>query len=229
MSKLPKLRPSLTDYVVNQTRQAARQARTSAFALSGTAVTAEGVVTVDGELDINGPLAVHGTATFDGDTTIGGNAAITGTLSLPAGIIDNAALTSPVVPQKVYFTATHTLTAATQTVATSTFTVPAGFTTALVSVSARAYATNQNTSGGADGLGGDYFGIAPTVGAVVGGATNFVKGSNGYGECVALASDLLTGLTPGGTFTIPVTAATNYFTWTTGIGVVVSGTILWLR
>jgi len=60
MSRLPKLRPSLTDYVVEQTRQAGRQARTSAFARSGTSVTAEGTTTTDGTWDLSGDLNVSG-------------------------------------------------------------------------------------------------------------------------------------------------------------------------
>lgn len=62
MSKLPTLRPSLLDYLVEQKRGAARQARTSAFARSGTSVTAEGVTTVDG---INQSFDFDGTGPSD--------------------------------------------------------------------------------------------------------------------------------------------------------------------
>jgi len=50
MSKLPTLRPSLLDYLEGQKRNAKRQANSSAFARSGTSVTAEGVVEVGGLL-----------------------------------------------------------------------------------------------------------------------------------------------------------------------------------
>lgn len=141
----------------------------------------------------------------------------------------NTLIGNEVKPQKVYFTATHTLTTTTQTVATSTFTVPAGFTSAVVSVAARAGGVNQNTTGGGDGSGGDYLTIILTAGAAHGGGYLWVPGNGGNGECVALAADILTGLTPGGTFTISMTAVTDYFTWTTGAYATVSGTILWLR
>src|SRR5665647_2399920 len=96
MSRLPETGPSLRRIIEQQKRQANRAADASPYTRSGTSVTAEDEVTVDGALIVTGPLDVTGPAAFAGDTTIGGNAAITGTLSLPAGIINNAALTSPV-------------------------------------------------------------------------------------------------------------------------------------
>ena len=50
-----------------------------------------------------GPAGIH---LSPAGMTIDSNLALTGTLSLPAGIIDNAALTSPVVPGIVNFTDT---------------------------------------------------------------------------------------------------------------------------
>lgn len=205
MSKLPKLRPSLLDYLTEQKRGAARQARTSAFARSGTSVTAEGVTTVDGELDVTGtldvtgPLAVHGTAAFDGNTTIGGNAAITGTLSLPAGIIDNAALASPITAAVGHndngatnFAVTTTRT----TVASYTFTVPAGFTRALILAVAQADAVN--TTAAVDTL---------VVGAYLNGTFTGIAAAQdvapgGFGGATKATARLLTGLTGGGTFTV---------------------------
>jgi len=227
MSKLPKLRPSLTDYVVNQTRQAARQARTSAFALSGTAVTAEGVVTVDGELDINGPLAVHGTAAFDGDTTIGGNAAITGTLSLPNGIINNDALNSPVTAQYVWFTTANFALATSYSTArvTSTISVPAGMTSAVVSVVGRLFAINPNA-------GADYLYAVSTIDGPGSGSIPLLVGpSGGSGINVAPFSTVLTGLTGGGTFVIALWGRTDIASWATNAAntAEVSGTILWFR
>ena len=152
MSKLPDANPTLTAYLVRQRRQAERQANSSAFNRSGTSVTAEGVQTVDGDLiidgteTVNGPLAVHGTAAFDGNTTIGGNAAITGTLSLPAGIIDNAALTSPVSPSAWHADSGSTVFAVSTTHtdrATTTVTVPAGYTQALIFAVGQASAVNS--------------------------------------------------------------------------------------
>ena len=71
MSRLPTLRPSLLDYLVEQKRGAARQARTSAFARSGTSVTAEGVTTVDGTQNLTGDLNVSGEfSTLDTDGSV---------------------------------------------------------------------------------------------------------------------------------------------------------------
>jgi len=217
MSRLPSTGPSLQRYLRQQARTAQRQQQSSAFNLSGTSVVAEDVTEVDGSLNVVGSLNVSGPAV------------ITGTLSLPAGIIDNAALASPVVPQAVYFSDSHTLIAASAIVSTATFTVPAGFTSAIVSVAVQANGVNQNTTGGDDGLGGDTLYLDITVGAVVGAASFRVPGNFIRGGGVALAATVLTGLSPGGTFDIPVEARTGYFTWTLGISTVVSGSILWLR
>jgi len=158
MSKLPDANPTLTAYLVRQRRQAERQANSSAFARSGTSVTAEDVTEVDGTLNVVGNLDVTGPASFSGDTTIGGTLGVTGpttlgapttvsgslgvtgpmtvsgTLSLPAGIINNAALANqvtaavaPAVTQTAWATTTSMASKASTTV-----TVPAGFTSALV-------------------------------------------------------------------------------------------------
>ena len=237
MSRLPSTGPSLQRYLRQQARAAQRQQQSSAFNLSGTSVTAEGVVTVDGELDINGPLAVHGTADFDGDTTIGGNAAITGTLSLPAGIIDNDALANPIVSQSVYATilnfnlTAHTFSTPLPVIKTVTITVPAGFTAANVEVSSRLFAYNNNTTGGINGAGGDYFscqtGIAGSLDFALG---LVVLGSGSSGVAISPFATPMTGLTPGDTFTITIGACSGYLNWTqAGNVATVSGNILWFR
>ena len=146
MSKLPSTGPSLQRWLRQQERKAQRQQQSSAFARSGTSVSAEGVVTVDGELDINGPLAVHGNAAFDGYTTIGGvdvvanlvaqQASLTATVSdLAAAVADIATLVSEQVTAAVAPAVTQTAWATTTSMvskAGTTVTVPAGFTSALV-------------------------------------------------------------------------------------------------
>lgn len=52
----------------------------------------DGGTDLDGFVNINGPLAVTGNADFTGNVHIGG------TLDLPAGIINNDALSDPIVP-----------------------------------------------------------------------------------------------------------------------------------
>ena len=170
--------------------------------------------------------AVTGDSTFSGDTIIGGNAVITGTLSLPAGIVDNDALASPVKPQYIFASGTGFALATTDAaVASSTITVPAGFTSAVVSVVGRVYATNPNA-------GYDYL---ITVSKIDGtGCANLpllVGGSGGSGIVVAPYSRVLTGLTGGGTFVVEVRAYANTAAWAANAQntAELSGTILWFR
>jgi hypothetical protein len=242
MAKLPTLRPSLLDYLDEQKRNAQRQASSSAFARSGTAVSAEGVVTVDGELDVvgalvvdgtetvNGPLAVHGTAAFDGattvggtlgvtgtatfsgDTSIGGNAAITGTLSLPNGIVDNAALANPIVQGFNGASAVaFALSTASAAKASGNIVVPAGFTQAVVLVTVDA--SCQNTSAGADFL---YVSAYAAGGS--GGEAYAAVAAGGYGSVSASAGQLVTGLVGGGNLAFSVHCHTSVGSWTSAAG-----------
>jgi len=218
-----------------------RLADSSAFARSGTSVAAEGVTTVDGDLiidgteSVNGPLAVHGTATFDGDTTIGGNAAITGTLSLPAGIIDNAALASPVSAQVLYIDADN-LTVNTPPYGAAkvntTVTVPAGFTRAVVSVVARLSVYNQHTTGGSNGTGGDFVYCQVSIGAIYGNSIGtVVLGSGDVAYDVTPLSTVITGLTGGDTFVVAVYGEVDFVNMAASVWneATASGTIIWLR
>jgi hypothetical protein len=226
MSKLPSTGPSLQRYLRQQARTAQRQQQSSAFNLSGTSVVAEDVTEVDGTLNVVGNLNVSGPAV------------ITGTLSLPAGIINNDALANPVLSQSVYGTvsnftlaASHPIPAAISVIKTVTITVPAGFTSANVSVISRVFAYNNNTSGGIDALGSDYFfcqtGIAGTYDFALGVA---VLGNGSSSVAISPFATTLSGLTPGSTFTITIGACSDYLNWTqTGNVATVSGNILWFR
>ena len=245
MSKLPSTGPSLQRYLRQQARTAQRMQNSSAFARSGTAVSAEGVVTVDGELDVtgdlvvdgsetvNGPLAVHGTAAFDGNTTIGGNAAITGTLSLPAGIVDNAALANPVVSQAIYATTnTYVVTTTETTRASVTVTVPAGFTAAVVNVMGRVDGRNGNSTGGWDGAGGDLLHSRAVIAGVPGLDMDLsVLGSGDHAVSVMPLATVLTGLTPGGTFILAANVWSEYQNWPAHAKNIaeISGTVTWYR
>ena len=130
-----------------------------------------------------------------GDAEFSGNVAIEGTLSLPAGIINNAALASPVVPGNFDNSTTGWApTAGWTTIASATLTVPAGFTKA--AVTAFAYSYLYYTAAGS--------GIVMTR-AVIGGAAgdnderNATNGVYVVGNASSAA--LLTGLTGGNTFT----------------------------
>ena len=245
MSRLPETGPSLSRWLRQQERKAQRQQNSSAFARSGTKVVAEGVTEVDGTLsvvgdldvsgtaDITGPLAVHGTADFDGDTTIGGNAAITGTLSLPAGIIDNAALAHPVVvgSSAAEFGMSSAIAlsanpAAPTTLTTLSVTVPADATSAIATTSVvpaiytasgtgtfTATVESSLTSGGTGA-----FSYAAEIVDVVGAATS---------ACTVTKPIVLASVTPGATITMRATA------YASGAGLLAEGdgslTILFLR
>lgn len=104
--------------------------RTAGIRVRPEGMTIERALEVLGSLDVSGDLDVTGSATFSGDTTIGGNAAITGTLSLPAGIIDNEALASPVRMGSnwAYDEGFAIPTATWTSVANATIEIPQGFT-----------------------------------------------------------------------------------------------------
>lgn len=112
-------------------------------------VGAGGIVVKGGSIRIEngGNIEVDGDATFGGDTTIGGNARITGTLSLPAGIIDNDALASP-----LSFSAASAdrdgfaILKAVTTVASVTIVVPPGFTTAVIQGLGTVFGFNQTAT-----------------------------------------------------------------------------------
>jgi len=198
-----------------------RVAQSSSFNRSGLAPTAEGVTTVDGELDVTGTLDVTG------------NTVIGGTLSLPAGIINNDALTSPVVPLVVYGMSTSFgLTTSWVTQCSTTITVPAGFTSCVVSVSARGFATNPNTTGGSNSAGGDFFYVRAVIGGSHGiGFPTRVLGSGDSVSVVGPFSCVISGLTSGGTFTVTCDVTTMFLSWATNTNntAEVSGSILWFR
>lgn len=108
----------------------------------------DGAATFGGDTTIGGAIDVTGPAAFSGDTTIGGTldvtgaARILGTLELPAGIIGNDALASPVLPAVAGASASIVAFAATATVVVAaSVTIPAGVTKALVMAVATISAT----------------------------------------------------------------------------------------
>jgi len=145
-------------------------------------------------------------------------------------LIANAALASPVKPQEISFTASHTLTTTLTTVASTTITVPAGFTSATVSAVGTVYMYDPNTTGGQDGYGSDYVSSTFTIdGASVGsGALGLAYGNGGAATSIAVVSETLTGLTSGDTFVLGIEAKTDYFTIPGG-WIMASGTVLWFR
>lgn len=256
MSRLPETGPSLRRYLEQQKRLANRAGDASPFTRSGSGVTAvdevtyEGVLkvlgqmVVDGTLTVNGPLTVTQTADITGTThiggatdidgtlnvdaaaTFGGAVAVTGTLSLPAGIIDNAALAHPVVPASFYAAASNfAVPNAWTTVVEHSLTTPAGFSQAIVI--ATAWARIQNTSGA----------VASSYGTLA--SINGVAGPwdddraipiNYFGNLQATYATLVSGLTEGETipiltrvFSSPALSADPDNEAT------INGVVLWLR
>ena len=188
--------------------------RTAGIRLTKLGMFIDSSLTVGGSLDVTGPMVVGGT------------------LSLPAGIIDNAALASPVIPESVYDIATNFgLTISYVTKTSVTVEVPAGFTKAVVAMVGRVFAYNPNTTGGG-GDGADYLYGRVTIAGVAGvGLPSVVPGWSSSGLNVAPMSRVLSGLTPGSTFDILLSARTSYAAWAAHAdhNAELSGNIMWFR
>lgn len=129
---------------IKRTQQ--QQAAANPLAAAGIDAVPDGIV-VQGSEVVNGPLDVNGTMTVDGNATFSGNMTIAGTLNLPAGIIGNEALESPVKQTAVYADADgFTLTPAEQDFCVTTITVPDGFTEAMVVATGTVNTYNTNAA-----------------------------------------------------------------------------------
>ena len=215
MSKLPESPMTLSRHLRQQQRQMVRMVNSSAFARSGTTVTAEGVVTVDGELDVTGAMVVGGT------------------LSLPAGIVGNDALTSPVVSGIVNFNTTgFSVTTAWSNAVAATITVPAGCTQLLATCTAEVYAINPNTTGGNNSAGGDLLDSRVSLnGSLSASYGLLVDGLSSATTSTSAGSFTLSGLTPGAT--LPISAQTKSIFQALGSNAAqkatITATLLWLR
>jgi len=220
MSKLPSLGPSLTHHLVENRRQMQRRADSSSFNRSGMSASAEGETTVDGTLNVTGNLDVSG------------HAAITGTLSLPAGIIDNAALNSPVVPGIVNLTNTgFAVTLTWADAAATTITVPPGCTQLLATCHAGTYATNPNTTGGSGG-GGDLLCCRVSLNGSVSIAGDWgLSGNGGMTSASSSGSFQFDSLTPGSALPISAQVCSAYQSLGSNATnrANINATLIWLR
>lgn len=134
-----------------------------------------------------------------------------GELILRPGSIGNDSLTSPVVPDSVWESATgFSVGVAWSTVITKNVTVPAGFTKLVAGGKARVTAFyNQDTPADVDylyavlfvaGQSSDYYPLA-------------VTGAGGSGTNQVFRDVVLSGLTPGATVSFVVQASTAFKTW----------------
>lgn len=124
---------------LNDAIRQAQEMRNNLLKTAGLTVTPEGLI-VDSSLTVNGDLDSTGAASFDGDMTVGGEMTVTGdavfsgNLAVPNGSITNDALSNPLTAGVAApdwqnnWSATNSWV----TKASTTITVPAGFTEALV-------------------------------------------------------------------------------------------------
>lgn len=171
-------------------------------------VGAGGITVKGGTIRVlnGGNLEVDGEATFGGDTTVGGNMRITGTLSLPAGIIDNDALSSPVIPATAGAAGVGGSVGTTEiTAAVDTIAIPWGCTRALVLVTCSvSFSTNapSNTIPGVRAY------VAATGGAATTGSRmeSNLQATNDLISINAHTKANYVGLTPGGLLTVAALA-----------------------
>jgi hypothetical protein len=160
-----------------------------------------------GDAEFNGNVDVGGTQNVGGTLHVTGNTVIDGTLSLPAGIIDNDALATPVVVGQAFqATSGFSLSVAGAYIITINQATPAGFTKVVVTAFGRVLGQNSTASGDSlytdidvNGAGGNQF---PTgVGAGTGNTS-----SVGFTTTV-------TGLTTGATVSTKLFASTGAAGW----------------
>lgn len=165
-----------------------------------------------GDTSVTGNLDVAGTAAFSGDTTIGGNLDVTGTLNLPAGIIGNDALATPLDFRASWANAdAFSITSTASSKAASSVTVPAGFTRAVVQVFGMMEAINR---GAASNFLRANCRVTSPSGAVWPGRQliTSIGGSNGVAALTVMVQRDFTGLTGGGTIIGEVLASADLAT-----------------
>lgn len=149
---------------------------------------------------------------FDGFVNINGPAKITGTLDLPAGIIGNEALTSPVqIGTATNGVGSYAITTTSTVRASVTLTVPEGFTEAVVIANPTAMGFNSTASP-------DYL-YAQAIIQTYNGGEIYTSAPAGVG--VGLASPFqmtITDLTGGDDITVSVATRTNNATWAASTG-----------
>lgn len=106
-----------------------------------------GIKAVDGGIIVEGSETVSGTLDVTGDADFTGNVRIGGTLELPAGIINNDALASPIFTASGYGDAYgFAVPAGEATIATATIPIPDGYTKATVTGIGAIYLFNSATT-----------------------------------------------------------------------------------
>jgi hypothetical protein len=155
-----------------------------------------------------------------------------GVTMTPTGLdIPNSALASPVQQQAIYDVVSgFGLGPGYVAVETMTVTVPEGFTTAAVTMTARVIGYNDNASGGSDGAGSDWIYALPSIAGFNGVPLPVeVLGSGRSGINVVPVANTIDGLTPGAAFDLTVNVATSLLSWAVDPGntCILNGMISW--
>lgn len=179
----------------------------------------DGFVNINGDATVNGPLEVNGNSVFNGAMSIAG------ALNLPAGIIGNDALTSPLSAQTAHADVSDFAlnTGANAEMVRATVAVPAGYTKALVM--AAASMGNRNPHAFVD----DMYVDCRINGAVSGWSSQISVVAGKVGFVVNVGTALLTGLS--GSFYIAANASSGTTPWPTNgaAAINVDAIILFLR
>lgn len=156
---------------------------------------------------LTGITPKQGGTEFDGYVNVNGPMKVAGTLDLPAGIIGNDALTSPVqIGTASNGLNNYAITTASTVRASVTLTVPDGFTEAVVTANPTAMGQNSTATT-------DYLYVMAVVQGIGGGE---LYTSAGAGLGVGLAAPFhttLTGLTGGDVITVSVATRAGFNTW----------------
>lgn len=165
-----------------------------------------------GDTSVTGNLEVAGTAAFSGDTTIGGNLDVTGTLNLPAGIIGNESLATPLTFESNWVNASNfPITATSSPKASMTLSVPAGFTRAVVQVFGLLQAINRASTS-------NYLRAQSRLTTSNGGVSTgrqlitSIPGAGGLNALTVMVQREYTDLPNGTTFTGELLASADYGT-----------------
>lgn len=145
-------------------------------------------------------------ASADGTALFKGPVVIEGTLSLPAGIINNDALSSPMEPGSAGLSQSNFAVSTTATPrAQQSIAVPPGFSRAMVMNGVSVGAVNSTASG-------DFLYVSASINGTGGGETPNVAYAGAYSSASAFAIRTLTGLS-GGTITAEARVRSGSAAW----------------
>ena len=172
----------------------------------------DGGTDLDGFVNINGDAVVNGPLEVNGDSVFNGAMSIAGALNLPAGIIGNDALTSPLTPLVAHADVANFALATGPNVekVRATINVPDGFTQALVYATASMNAKNYNATS-------DSMYLACTVnGSTPGWSGQQSVAAGEVGHCTKTVASLLSPA--GSSFYVNAKASSGSLAWAASTG-----------